>query len=52
MNISIRSALYIAGAILLTSAIVSQFQNSELRAQFQYFILAIERRKNKKNAVL
>jgi len=30
MNISIRSALYIAGAILLTSAIVSQFQNSEL----------------------
>ena len=30
MNISIRGALYIAGAILLTSALVSQFQNAEL----------------------
>lgn len=30
MNLSIRGALYIAGGILLTSAIVSQFQNAEL----------------------
>ena len=30
MNISIRGSLYLAGAILLTSAIVSQFQNAEL----------------------
>ena len=30
MNLSIRGALYIAGAILLTSALVSQFQNAEL----------------------